>query len=140
MTTARPMFPPPQGEAVPLSALISDPMVASAFARAEREPAGPLTVPAPSSVAPAGKAAVRPLQEGGAFDQNLGRLCAAANLAYALAVNPMPIPALLHGACAGADPGLGRDLLDVVADGLEIGQAVLELLAAVRRSLEEAAR
>jgi hypothetical protein len=136
-----------------LSAVFLDPLVADAFARAERAPGSTLTVPTPWSEPLAGRAAVRPSYEqlaqkgpvearrvGGAFDQNLRRLSAAANLAYALAINPMPIPALLNGACAGADPQLGRDLLDVVDDGLEIGQAVLELLAAVRRSLEEATR
>jgi hypothetical protein len=84
---------------------------------------------------------VRPAHEaGGAFDQNLQRLCAAANLAYGLAINPMPIPALLEGACRAADPQLGQDLLDVVADAHDIGQALVELMAAVRRSLEEVAR
>jgi hypothetical protein len=152
MTTAQPMFPPPQrkatdtnvsveGAAIPLSALFVMPALADAFARAEREPAGALTVPAPSSVAPASEASVRPPHDaGGTFDENLRRLSAAANLAYALAVNPTPIPALLHGACAGADPSLGRDLLAVVEDGLEIGQAVVELMAAVRRGLEEVVR
>ncbi len=140
MTVHRPMFPPPQGEALPLSTLFADPAIADAFARAEREPAGALTVPAPSSVAPAGEISGRPPHEAGAFDENLRRLSAAANLAYALAINPMPIPALLHGACTGADPSLGRDLLDIVADGQDIAEAVLAMLAAVRRSLEEAAR
>jgi hypothetical protein len=146
MTVHRPMFPPPQrkatdtnvsveGAAIPLSALFVTPAIAEAFAHAERGPAGALTVPAP-----AGKASVRPPYEVGGFDENLRRLIAAANLAYALAISPMPIAGVLRGACAGADPGLGRDLLAVVEDGLEIGQAVLELMAAVRRSLEEVVR
>jgi hypothetical protein len=39
-----------------------------------------------------GGAAVRPADVAGAFDQNPQRLCAAANLAYGLAIKPMPIP------------------------------------------------
>jgi hypothetical protein len=116
----------------PLSALFTDPLLADAFARAERGfGSAPLT----------DGAAVRPPHApSGAFDQNLQRLCAAANLAYGLAINPQPIPALIRGACAGTDPQLGQDLLDVVADGHDIGQALVELMAAVRRSLEEVAQ
>jgi hypothetical protein len=127
-----------------LSAMFADPYIADAFRRAEREPGSAFAVPAPRPVTLAGGAAVRPPDEAGApsgaFDQNLQRLCAAANLAYGLAISPMPIPALLQGASGGADPHLGRDLLDVVIDGCEIGQAVVELLAAIRRSLEGAVR
>jgi hypothetical protein len=47
MTVHRPMFPPPRGEALPLSALFLHPMVADAFARAEREPGMALTVAGP---------------------------------------------------------------------------------------------
>jgi hypothetical protein len=65
--------------------------------------------------------------------QNLQRLCAAANLAYGLAINPQPIPALLEGVCRGAGPQLGRALLDVVAAGHEIGEELVAMLAAVRR-------
>jgi hypothetical protein len=125
----------------PLSAMFLDPVIADAFARAERDTDSAFAVPASCPVPLTDGAAVRPPHEaGGAFDQNLQRLCAAANLAYGLAINPQPIPALLHGACAGADPQLGQDLLDVVADGHEIGEALVELMAAVRRSLEEVAR
>jgi hypothetical protein len=134
-----PDTPNPSGR--PLSALFTDPSVADAFRRAERGTGMTFAVPAPCPVPLTDGAAQRPPHApSGAFDQNLSRLCAAANLAYGLAINPQPIPALLHGACAGADPQLGQDLLDVVAEGHDIGQALLELMAAVRRSLEEVAR
>jgi hypothetical protein len=124
-----------------LSALFTDPLLADAFARAERGTGMTFAVPGPRPVPLDCGAAQRPPHApSGAFDQNLQRLCAAADLAYGLAINPQPIPALLEGARRGADPQLGRDLLDVVADGLEIGHAVVELMAAVRRSLEEVAR
>jgi hypothetical protein len=122
----------------PLSALFTDPSVADAFRRAERGTGMTFVVPAPHPVPLTDGGAVRPAHgAGGAFDQNLQRLCAAANLAYGLAINPQPIPALLHGACAGADPQLGQDLLDVVADGLDIGEALVAMLAAVRKQLGE---
>jgi hypothetical protein len=126
----------------PLSQLFLDPVVADAFARAEREPGMALTVPAPRPVAPGGEAAVRPPHTHGAFDENLQRFCFAARLAYALALSPhKSISAVLSAARdAGADPNLGPELLNVVDDGLEIGQAVVELMAAVRRSLEEVVR
>lgn len=73
MTMQRPMFPPPRGEALPLSALFVDPVLADAFRRAERGPSAAFAVPAPCP------------HEAGAFDDNLRRLCAAANLAYGLA-------------------------------------------------------
>jgi hypothetical protein len=141
MTIEHPMFPPSQRGEGALSALFTDPSVADAFARAERGTGSMFAVPTPCPGPLTDGAAVRPAHEaGGAFDQNLQRLCAAANLAYGLAINPQPIPALLHGACAGADPQLGRDLLDVVAEGHDIGRSLVELMAAVRRSLEEVAR
>jgi hypothetical protein len=144
MTIARPMFPPPRrGErALPLSALFVDRAIAEAFARAELEPGMPLTVPAPSSVAPAGNAAVLPPHEVRAFDENLQSFCFAARLAYAMATGPhKSVGAALRAAReAGADPDLGPELLDVVLVGQEIGQMVVELLAAVRHQLEEVVR
>jgi hypothetical protein len=125
----------------PLSALFIDPLLADAFARAERGTGSVFAVPARCPVPlTAGGAQRPPHASSGAFDQNLQRLCAAANLAYGLAINPQPIPALIRGACAGADPQLGQDLLDVVADGHDFGEALVELMAAVRRQLEEVAQ
>jgi hypothetical protein len=130
----------------PLSALFVDPSLADAFARAERGPAGALTVPDPSSVAPAGEAAGRAPHDGAAsrglgtpaaFQGHLEQLCAAARLAYGLASHPMPLTGVLRAAGSGADPELGQDLLDVIGNGHEIADAVVNLLAYIRRALEE---
>jgi hypothetical protein len=135
-----PDTPNPSGR--PLSALFVDPSVADAFRRAVRGTGMTFAVPAPCPVPLTGGVAVRPAHEsGGAFDQNLQWLCAAANVAYGLAINPQPIPALIRVACADADdPQLGQDVLNLVAAGHEIGEELVAMLAAVRRSLEEVAR
>jgi hypothetical protein len=52
----------------------------------------------------------------------------------------MPIPMILQSAGRGADDTLGRDLLDIVIDGLEIGEALVELMASVSRITSSATR
>jgi hypothetical protein len=145
MSTTNPSHSPiPSGR--PLSALFIDPFVADAFVRAEREADGAFAVPAPSPGILQGGAAMQPPEEDGVppgfgtFKENLNRLHSAVCLAYALAFSPHRSRAATLGAAreGGADPGLGQELLNVIVDGHEICENVLGLLAAVRRSLEEA--